>query len=220
LVLLSDVLPSDLVGLLERYARSLKDAAEEFARAVELINDVRIGEARSAFANTVKLLDETSPLKTEIEERVVELSLDPGFKEELLSLVGMLDGVGDSIKEAAREFTIVPFLELPQKLREGVIRLSRSASRAIALLAESLGLVISGKYKELEDLFKKLIAVEEEADALNLENRAVMLELSEKIKPYALQLMTYHLVVHLEEITDLCTQVAQRARLVVHAWLA
>ncbi|MEM1695344.1 MAG: DUF47 family protein [Candidatus Aenigmatarchaeota archaeon] len=217
--LLSDVLPDSLMTNLEKYVSTVEDASREFTKAISLLNNVRIGEARVSFTRTIKLLDESGALKSSIEEEIANLSLDPGLKEELLYLIDMFDDISDSLKESAREFTIIPFLELPERLRNGILRLSEKVVKSMNLLANTLKFFIAGRYKEVEKAFSEILKVEEEADALELENRSLILELSEKIKPYALQLLAYHLINQLESTTDLCARVAERVRLISMAWL-
>jgi predicted phosphate transport protein (TIGR00153 family) len=219
-LLLSDVLPRELIDLLRNYAEVVKNAASDFTRAVTLLNDMRIGESRSLLADVIRLLDKSGEIKTNIEEGVANTSTDPGFKEEVLLLINMLDEISDSIKETARELTILPFLELPEKLRKGLIELAYTASNSISILAESFTSFILGEYSKLDENFKEVIKLEEKADELQLKNRGLMLDFSDAIRPYAMQLLVYSLSEMLEIITDLAARTASRIRLIVKAWLS
>lgn len=218
--LLVDVLPQDIVKTLERYVETLENAGREFTSAIDLLNNVRVGEARTAFMKTVRLLNELGPLKTTIDEGISYLSLDPGFKEELLTLMVLLDDVADSVKEAAREFTVIPFLELPVQLRNSVLKLSEVVSKSISLLATTTKMFTKGQYGEVGKAFAKILELEEQADNLELESRRLLLELSDKVRPTALQLLTYHLISQLENTADQCTKAAERLKLVALSWLS
>ncbi len=218
-LLLSDVLPRELIDYFKNYAEIIRDATREFTRAITLLNDMRVGESRSLLADVIRLLNKSGEIKTTIEEGVANTSTDPGFKEEILLLISMIDEIGDSVKETARELTIMPFLELPEKLRKGLIELAYTASNSISILAESLTSFILGEYSKLDENFKEVIKLEEKADELQLRNRGLMLDFSDAIKPYAMQLLVYSLGEMLEVITDLAARTAARMRLIVKAWL-
>ena len=218
--MLTYVLPESTIKMLEKYVSLLGEGAREFANAVRLLNSIRIGESKSSFTRAIRAFDESGVYKSGVELEVANLSLDPGFKEELLYLVSLLDEVGDRIKEASREFTIIPFLELPQQLRDVVLKLAEKVSESMSSLVTSLKLLVVGRYEDIEEVFKKILKLEEEADSIELSGRELLLELAEKVKPYALQLLVYHLITHLEEITDLCARASSRIRLFIKAWLS
>lgn len=218
--LLIDILPQEAMKTLDKYVNVLESAGKDFSTALDLLNNIRIGESRTVFAKTVRHLDELGVLKTRIDEIVSGLSLDPGFKEELLTLMVLLDDVGDSVKEAAREFTVIPFLELPVQLRGYMLKLSETVSRSISLLAHATKMFMQGNYTEVGKIFTSIVELEEQADNLELEARRLLLELSEKIKPTALQLLAYHLMSQLEEATDRCTKAAERLKLIALSWLS
>jgi len=219
-LLLADVFSKALVGVLRDYADIIKDAADKFTHAITLLNSMRVGEARVLFSEVIKLLDKSGELKTNIEEGVAATSLDPGFKEEVLVLVNMIDEIGDYIKESSRELTILPFLELPERVRKGLVELARVASQSISILTENFTSFIKGNYERVDEYFKEIIKLEEKADELELQNRGVLLDMSDLIKPYTLQLLIYNLNKSLETITDLCARTAGRVKLIIKAWLS
>ena len=214
---LSDVLPRDLIDLFRSYADVIKSASSEFAKAITLLNDMRVGEARALLSKVVKLLDKSGEYKTVIEEGVAKTSIDPGLKEEILTLVNMYDEIGDAIKEASRELTILPFLELPDKVRRGLVELARVASRSVSLLSESLVSFVVGEYEKVEESFKEVLELEERADEIETENRGLVLEFGDSIRPYTLQLLVYSLNNALELVTDLVARVLSRTRPIIKA---
>jgi uncharacterized protein Yka (UPF0111/DUF47 family) len=217
---LSDVLPRDLIDLFRSYADVIKSASSEFAKAITLLNDMRVGEARALLSKVIKLLDKSGEYKTVIEEGVAKTSIDPGLKEEILTLISMYDEIGDAIKEASRELTILPFLELPDRVRRGLVELARVASRSVSLLSESLVCFVVGEYEKVEESFKEVLELEERADEIETENRGLVLEFGDSIRPYTLQLLVYSLNNALELVTDLVARVLSRTRLIIKAWLS
>jgi uncharacterized protein Yka (UPF0111/DUF47 family) len=217
---LSDVLPRDLIDLFRSYADVIKSASSEFAKAITLLNDMRVGEARALLSKVIKLLDKSGEYKTAIEEGVAKTSIDPGLKEEILTLISMYDEIGDAIKEASRELTILPFLELPDRVRRGLVELARVASRSVSLLSESLVCFVVGEYERVEESFKEVLELEERADEIETENRGLVLEFGDSIRPYTLQLLVYSLNNALELVTDLVARVLSRTRLIIKAWLS
>jgi uncharacterized protein Yka (UPF0111/DUF47 family) len=217
---LSDVLPRDLIDLFRSYADVIKSASSEFAKAITLLNDMRVGEARALLSKVIKLLDKSGEYKTVIEEGVAKTSIDPGLKEEILTLISMYDEIGDAIKEVSRELTILPFLELPDRVRRGLVELARVASRSVSLLSESLVCFVVGEYEKVEESFKEVLELEERADEIETENRGLVLEFGDSIRPYTLQLLVYSLNNALELVTDLVARVLGRTRLIIKAWLS
>jgi uncharacterized protein Yka (UPF0111/DUF47 family) len=217
---LSDVLPRDLIDLFRSYADVIKSASSEFAKAITLLNDMRVGEARALLSKVIKLLDKSGEYKAVIEEGVAKTSIDPSLKEEILTLISMYDEIGDAIKEASRELTILPFLELPDRVRRGLVELARVASRSVSLLSESLVCFVVGEYEKVEESFKEVLELEERADEIETENRGLVLEFGDSIRPYTLQLLVYSLNNALELVTDLVARVLSRTRLIIKAWLS
>jgi predicted phosphate transport protein (TIGR00153 family) len=218
-LLLSDVLSEEAMRNLEKYVESITNASGKFTEAVRLLNDVKISESQSSFSQVVKLLDQSGRYKATLEDEIANSSLDPGFKEELLSLISQIDEVGDLVKESAREFTILPFLEIPIQLREGLLKLTRIVSEMISDLSESTKALIIGEYSRVDAFVERLIELEEKADELELNNRAMLLSFSEKIKPHALHLLIHDLNSILENTADSCARTARRIKLLVVAWL-
>ncbi|MEM4889679.1 MAG: DUF47 family protein, partial [Thermosphaera sp.] len=171
-LLLSDILSRESMVKLEKYVDLVTKASEKFTEAIKLLNDIKISEARSTFTEVIKLLDESGKYKAMLEDDVAETRLDPGLKEEILTLVNMIDDVGDMVKEASREFTILPFLEIPVQLRTGLVNLSKIVSTIIHNLSEAISSFIKGNYDKVEEELRRILSLEEEADRLELENRA------------------------------------------------
>ncbi|MEM0031408.1 MAG: DUF47 family protein [Desulfurococcaceae archaeon] len=218
--MLSDILSRESMVKLEKYVDLVTKASEKFTEAIKLLNDIKISEARSTFTEVIKLLDESGKYKAMLEDDVAETRLDPGLKEEILTLVNMIDDVGDMVKEASREFTILPFLEIPVQLRTGLVNLSKIVSTIIHNLSEAISSFIKGNYDKVEEELRRILSLEEEADRLELENRATLLSFSEKLKPYAIQLLVHDLNALLENTADLCTRASRRIKLMILAWLS
>jgi len=67
----------------------------------------------------------------------------------------MYDEIGDAVKEASRELTILPFLELPDKVRRGSW-IWRAASRSVSPLSESLVSFAMREYEKVEESLKEV----------------------------------------------------------------
>lgn len=204
---------------LEKYANAIKNASRSFAEAVRSLNEARLNEAQLSFMKVVKTLDESGRYKALVETSIAELRLDPGFKEELLSLINMLDEAGDLVKEASREFTITPFLEIPVQIRNGLVEISIIVSEIISKFNEAVFCLIRGDYDRLDAIVKEVLELEEKADKLEIENRARLLQFGDRLKPITLQLLIHDLNALLENIADACTRSITRIRLISSAWL-
>ncbi len=218
-LLLSDVLSDKAMKALEKYIELITSASDKFTQAVKLLNDVKISESRSTFIQVVKLLNESSRVKSIIEDEIANTSLDPGLKEELLTMINLVDDVGDLVKESAREFTILPFLEVPVQLRTGLLKLTNTVSEMVSSLSNLIKILITGNYEKIDEVLSRIIELEEKADELELENRGLILSFSEKLKPFALQLLIHDLNALLENTADSCARASRRIKLLVIAWL-
>lgn len=219
-LLLSDVLSRELMDNFKKYLELVTKASNRFTEALKLLNEIRIAEAKTLFSQVVKILDESSIVKSQVEDEVAKMRLDPGLKEELLVLISLIDDVGDSVKEASREFTIMPFLELPVQIRAGLMKLSFTVSDMISKLSLACSFFMNGEYENVEKLLKEIILLEEIADNIETENRSLLLTLGDKLKPIAMQLLVHDINSLLESTADLCTRVMRRLKLIVLAWLS
>ncbi|MEM0342323.1 MAG: DUF47 family protein, partial [Desulfurococcus sp.] len=127
---LGDIFPNDTINKLEEYISIASKVAERFKQAINLLNRYQVGDARMVLTELVELEDRGEKLRSELEYSISSLRLEASFMSELLGLVSSIDMISDHIKEVAKELRIIPFLEIPQELRTGLLELSELVAKA------------------------------------------------------------------------------------------
>lgn len=215
---LADILTEDAMKKLEEYIKIIGDVSGSFEEGLKLLSSFRIGDAKSAFSSLVRLENRGGRLREELEKEIAKARLETGMKEALLNIINGVDSIGDNVKEVARELTIVPFLELPEPLRNGLLRLSEIVDDAIGTFVRAFLLVLEGKYEESLQEIEKVVKLEEEADAQEVENRSLILEHGDEIKPATLAILVHYLNLSLENTADSCARAATMLKVFLLTW--
>jgi len=161
---LSDILTAEAIKVLIDFLSNLEKIAKSFSTSLDLLNTMRVGEARVQLAEVLKQEEKGKELRTRLEELIVSSRLEPSLKEDLLNFVIKADAIGDHIKEAARELTILPLLEIPAEIRNGILELSKLSITALQQLVAAAKKTIEGdNAKALEDI-EKINRYEDMAD--------------------------------------------------------
>jgi len=215
---LKDMLPQEVIELLGEYTNSLQSIISEFRKAMRLLNDIRIGEARASFAKVVEIDKKAVKARDQIVALLEQVRLDPSLKEDLFHLVKALDRITDWVKEASRELTIIPYLEVPEAIRRGLERMIDVIVEAVENVVKAVEAAISGDYKTVTELAAKVEQLEEKADEIDVENRGMLVKLHDQIKPCTLALLIHDLNRDLEEAADACRNAVDYLRAIVIGW--
>ncbi len=216
--MIREILPEQIIDLLEDYTEHIRDIINKFRTAIKLMNEMRTGEARAKFAETLEVQKEADEIRKKIIALLEEMRLDPGFKQDLFHLVKRLDRITDWIKEAARELTIIPYLEVPEDIRTGIEKLIDQIVEATKDVADAVEKTIEGKYSEARKIIEKIEEIEERADEIDVENRGKLLMLHEQFKPYTLAILVHDLNHDLEEAADACREAGDYLRALIVGW--
>ncbi len=213
-----EALPRELVELFEEYIEKVVETSRTFHDGVKLLNEIRVGEARTRFAETTRLESEADNLRRRLIEMLEATRIDPGFKEDFFHLIKRIDSIADWFKEAARDLMIIPYLEVPQALREGLEEMIRLTVKAAEAIARAVKHALKGEHSEAVKLIKEVEVLEEEVDEVNLKNRERLLEYSDQIKPYTLAILLHDFNQDLEEAADACENAGDYLRAILVAW--
>lgn len=216
--MIRDILPEQIIDLLEEYADKLSDLTNTFLESIKLMNEIRVGEARKRLRDAMRLESEADKIRRKIIDLLEESRIDPGFKEDFFHLIKRIDAVADWIKEAARELIIIPYLEVPQPIREGIEQLIDKVVELTEKVNDAIKHTLHGEYNDAVKLIGDIEELEEEADQINVENRGKLLEYSEQIKPFTLAILIHDLNQDLEEAADSCEAVGDYLRALIVSW--
>lgn len=216
---LSDILTAKAIKVLIDFLSNLEKIAKSFSTSLDLLNTMRVGEARVQLAEVLKQEEKGKELRTRLEELIVSSRLEPSLKEDLLNFVIKADAIGDHIKEAARELTILPLLEIPAEIRNGILELSKLSITALQQLVAAAKKTIEGdNAKALEDI-EKINRYEDMADGVDLANRGLLLTLSDRLKPVTMAILIHDLNKDLEDSLDACQVAGEYLKLIILTWL-
>ncbi|MEM0380201.1 MAG: DUF47 family protein [Desulfurococcaceae archaeon] len=217
--MLREILPEDLIKLLERYADYLNRIIENFSKGMRLINEIRIGEARGVFAKVIELQIEADNIRKQIVSILEEIRIDAAFKEDLFHLVKRIERTLDWIKEASRELTIIPYLEIPNNIRNGIEELINTIVKSAGKVVEAIKSTLNGEYDRVKILVEEIESLEEKADEIDLSNRSKLIKYHDQIKPCTLAILIHDLNRDLEEAADSCREVADYLRAIIVGWI-
>jgi len=216
--LIKDILPEQIVSLLREYIEKIEDIINNFNEAIKLLNEVRVGEAKAKLTNTFKIQARADEIRKNIIALLEETRIDPAFKEDFFHLIKRLDRIIDWIKEASRELTIIPYLEIPEDIRRGLEELIKRIVEATEKVVEAVDNTIKGEYKVARELINEIESIEEEADNIDVENRGKLLRYHDQLKPYTLAILVHDLNHDLEEAADACREAADYIRALIVGW--
>jgi predicted phosphate transport protein (TIGR00153 family) len=217
-VLFREILPEEIIELLNEYIDKLEDLTNTFLDAIKLLNELRMGEARRKLTDAMNIESEADNIRRKIIEILEKTRIDPGFKEDFFHLIKRLDSIADWIKEAARELIIIPYLEIPQDIREGLEKLIDKVVDLSEKVGDAIRATVNGNYEEAIKLISEIEALEEEADQVNLENRGKLLKYADQFKPYTLAILVHDLNQDLEEAADSCENAGDYLRALIISW--
>lgn len=216
--MIREILSEKLAELMLEYVDLVEDITSRFSHAIKLLNEIRVGEARAKLAEVFKIQSKAIRVRNEIIKFLEGIRIDPALKEDLFHLVKRLDRITDWIKEASRELTIIPYLELPDKVRRGLEKLMDKALSAVEKTAEAVKEMIEGNYDRVRELVDEIESLEEEADEIDVENRGKLLELHNQFNPYTLAILVHDLNRDLEEVADACREAGDYIRALIVGW--
>lgn len=201
--------------LLFSYLEKIQDAVSSFEDAVSLLNEMRTGEARVKLADTMKCEKDADKIRRKIIDYMEKEHVEPEFKEDFFHLIKRVDLIADWIKEAARELTVMPYLEIPAPIREKLEELMDKVEELAKKVVKAITFFIEEKYSEAWRLIDEIEALEEEADEINVSIRGMLLEYSNQIKPCPLAILIHEFNTELEEAADACEDAGDYIRALI-----
>lgn len=217
---LMDLLSKVEVSEFVEYVSVVKKVSDKFQEALSYLSSYRVGDARKAFAELIKLENRGEEIRVSIEKDISEERLEPSLKEALLILVERIDAIGDSMKEVAREFTIIPFIELPEPVKQGLLKLAKTVGEAVTEFANAVDHAARGEYEEALKHISNIIRLEEEADNIETDNRLLIMEYGEDFASPVQPVLVHYLNRALEDTSDACARAASSLKILILAYFS
>ena len=195
-------LSEELVKDIIEYAKKVRTVIKSLREGIKLLNEVRPGEAIKRLADGIKADTEADNMRRSI---VLKVSTDvrEGYVREWIArLIRRLDLIAESAKEAARYLTIIPYLEIPNEIRNVIEELSKLSMTSIDLVIDGLEALIEGDRTRAIDYANRVEEVEEMADNAIVNGRKLLVMYGERLTNAALVIMVKDFLEALENITD------------------
>jgi len=209
------VIPSEISKLLIEYFSKVYEMVEGFMNAISSLNMVDVQNAYKHLEDSIKLDTEADELRRAILEKLSSDSVDPAVRSDIARLLRMMDKVSEWVKEALRYLDLVPYLEIPQEIKDSIEGLAKLNLDAVKTVREAVEELVQGR---LDEVYKHCIAVErieEEADEIMHRGRRGLLKYGPRIGNPALVIMLRDFLKALENAIDYSEDVADTLRVLV-----
>ena len=193
---------NEIMGMVTQYSEFIRDMVHALKDGITALHEFRGGEAAKYFSLVTKHDTEGDRLRKRIIERIGIAEIPSRIRDFLLFLLRRLDGVADFTKESARFLSIIPFLELPAEIREGIERLSKVSIEAVNTLYSSIKMLSKGNYELAIKYSFRVEELEEEADKVTMKCRRLIIKYGRSIANPGLLIITGDFIEALESISD------------------
>ncbi len=210
----NSMIPEDLTKELVEYVELIGKIVGNLRKGILLLNDLRIGEAMKTLSEGIKTDTRADEIRRNILFKIDEVIKDSDVKEALARLIRRFDLISEQSKEASRYLTIIPYLEIPVKIREQVEEMSRLASESVDLLVNAVKALIEGDDKKALSQAIRVEEIEEKGDEVNMAARKLLLDYGGKVENPALIVLLRDFIESLENITDFAEDAADYIRII------
>ncbi len=206
------MLSEETIRSIINYARKVRTVVRSLRDGVKLLNSMRMGEAIRILANGIKADTEADNMRRDIIFRIGTEVRVGYVREWVARLIRRLDLVSESAKEASRYLTIIPYLEIPNEVRDVIEELSRLAMDSIDLVIDGLEALMEGDKTRAIRYADKVEEVEELTDNIIVNGRKLLVMYGQKINNPAIIIMVKDFMEALENITDYAEDAADYIR--------
>ncbi|RLG82500.1 MAG: DUF47 domain-containing protein [Thermoprotei archaeon] len=190
--------------LMNKYLDKIYDTISAFASAIESLNDLRTGEARAKLTESMDHEKEADTIRRQLVALLERSHVDPDLKEDFFHLIKRLDFIADWIKEAARELTVIPYLEIPAPIREQLEKLLNKVVIMTDKVCKAVRALLNNEYEKASKITDEIETIEEEADEINVQIRGMLIDYADQIKPCSLAILIQEFNTDLEQAADAC----------------
>lgn len=197
-----------------RYLDMVVEIVRGLRKALSHLNNGRTADAKSELTRTIQADTEADNVRREIAEKLPQLVEEPQLREEILRLLRMLDRVSEWTKESARYLDVLPYLDLPQEIKEGVEELARLALEGAEKLGLALRALAEGDRERCLEYCREVEDVEERADQAIHSSRKNLIAYGPRLQNPSAVVLLRDFLEALENITDYEEDAADVLRLI------
>jgi len=204
----------DVFSKILHYFEKIDRMVNSFVNAIDSLNKLDLNNAYKSLADSIRLDTEADELRREVFTIMNRYISDVTLRESISKLLRMMDRLTEWIKEAARYLDILPYLEIPQEIKDEINELARLDSEACKHIKNAAQALFRKKLDDAIALASEVEKIEERADEVNHAARRSIVRYGNKIANPAILIMLRDFIEALENATDYAEDVADIIRLI------
>lgn len=176
--------------------------AKKLEEVIRLADSLSFDRMRVVLSDIIRLDTEADNYRREIVEKDLPTIADAIIRENIRTLIRMIDHVGEWIKDGLRHLDLIPIMGIPADVRGYITYLLRLVRNGVEAIRDSIDMLKTAKYSEAYRYGGKLEEIEEEADRVLHEAKKKIVEISNKVDNIAYIVFLNDLLKALETATD------------------
>jgi len=178
----------------------VQDVIEKLMKGIDLLNKKQFEKGEKMLEICIKKEEEADYIRRRIVAELEKGEMPSDDRGDLMMLLSKLDLVADWGKEAVRILEIIPYVILPEELREGINEILQKDYECVKALSECIKALLYNPREALEKT-RKVEEIEEEVDRIDLKCRSLMVKNAYRI-PLGYLTLLDDLLHALENIAD------------------
>ncbi len=211
---------SPLISIQE-HMRAVVECAREVPPLLEALCEENDAEFQSIKQRIFDKESEADRIKNTLRSRLPKTLFMPVDRRDLLEVLHIQDSIADSAEDIA-ELLFERQMKIPAEMKQPIVALARSSlivcEQSLCVIEELDELLATGfrghDARQVEDMVDELNAIEDEADALELELARTLFGLESTIDPVSV-IMWYRIIELIGDLGDYAEKVGDRIRLFV-----
>lgn len=198
--------------MMQRHLATTMSAVEDLERAIKASVALKEQEAKAAIQRVIASENEADRLRRAVMSELSGGELSPIDREDLMHLVKRVDMVADWCRESTRVLAAIPMNDMPEKLREGAVRMVEGSKECSIALRRCIDRM-ADKPEEALKAADEVERLEEKVDDL-FENSRTLLGREENLKVGPAILMN-ELYEAIEMVADWCEDACDQVRVII-----
>jgi len=203
---------SKAIATMQRHLATTMSAVEDFEKAVKASVALNEKEAKAAIERVTSAENEADRLRRAVMTELAGGELPPTDREDLMHLMKRVDMVADLCRESTRILAVTPMAEVPDKLREGAVKMAEGVRECSKALRRSISRM-ADKPEEALQAADEVERLEERVDELFVNARQLLgKEENLKVGPAILMNELYEAI---EMVADWCEDACDQVRIII-----
>jgi len=203
---------SKAISVMRRHLATTMSAVEDLERAIKASVHLNEKEAKAAIERVTSSEKEADSLRRAVMTELAAGELPATDREDLMHLMKRVDMVADWCREATRILAATPMNNVPEKLREAMVKMVEGARECATALYRCISRMAE-KPEEAMKAADEVERLEEKVDDLHENSRRLLAE-EEKLNVGAAVLIN-ELYEAIEMVADWCEDACDQVRIII-----